>query len=57
MVLALSYAAVPEAEALALSVMYGLALLAAGLPGGLVWLLSRHRPVPDKTDAAVPAKE
>ncbi len=57
MVLALSYAAVPEAEALALSLMYGLALLAAGLPGGVIWLLSRHRPAADPIQAAASAKE
>ena len=57
MVMALSYAAVPEAQALALSVMYGLALLAAGLPGGAIWLLSRQRPLPDHEQATVPAKD
>lgn len=55
MVLALSYAAVPESEALALSVMYGLAMLAAGIPGGLIWLLSRRIPQEQRTHEPTPA--
>lgn len=48
MVLGLAQAGVPEAPALALSVMFGLVQIAAGLPGGLLWLAARRgKPAPD----------
>lgn len=43
LVLALSYTSVSEAEALALSILYGLVQIAVGLPGGLFWLMARKQ--------------
>ncbi|MFT6580067.1 MAG: uncharacterized membrane protein YbhN (UPF0104 family) [Alphaproteobacteria bacterium] len=39
MVVALGYVGAPAADAVALSVAFGLVMIVAGLPGGLVWLL------------------
>lgn len=55
LVLALSFAAVPEAEALALSVLYGLVQIAVGLPGGLIWLMARRRAEQPQTQFPDPA--
>ena len=49
MVVALGYGGVAAADALALSVTFGLALLAISLPGGFVWLLHGRRGAPAKT--------
>jgi uncharacterized protein (TIRG00374 family) len=38
MVVGLGYAGIASEEALALSILYGLSLLAVSLPGGIVWL-------------------
>jgi glycosyltransferase 2 family protein len=47
MVVALGYVGVSASDAITLSVMLGLLLTAAGLPGGVVWLLSgREKPAP-----------
>jgi len=43
MVFALRLIGVPPTDALAISVLFGLFLIAISLPGGLVWLLSRHQ--------------
>lgn len=45
MVAALGLVGVPEAGAFAVSLLLGLILIVAGLPGGLLWL--RSRPLPD----------
>lgn len=55
LVLALSYASVSEAEALALSVLYGLVQIAVGLPGGLFWLMARRRAEQAQTQFPDPA--
>lgn len=44
MVVALGFIAVPEVDAASISVLLGLAIAAAGLPGGLVWISDKtHR--------------
>ncbi|KJB94955.1 hypothetical protein N826_07720 [Skermanella aerolata KACC 11604] len=43
MVVAFGYLGVASDEALATSLLFGLLVLAAGLPGGLLWLLEQHR--------------
>jgi len=40
MVMGLGYAGIGAEQALALSILYGLSLLAVALPGGLVWLVA-----------------
>ncbi len=45
MVTALALVDVPAHQSLALSVCFGLSLVAVSLPGGAIWLLSRHTPV------------
>ncbi len=40
MVTAFGFAGVPAADAFTLSVLFGLAAIASGLPGGLVWILT-----------------
>ena len=46
MVVAFALVGVPADAALSASILYGLCLLAASLPGGLVWLAIRGRSVP-----------
>lgn len=41
MVVGLGFAGIPAADALATSIVYGLAQIAAGLPGGAIWLILR----------------
>lgn len=49
MVVALGYVGVSATDAITLSVTLGLLLTAAGLPGGVVWLLSgREKPAPSE---------
>ena len=43
MVLAFGYAGLPESAGLIVSVLFGLAMFAAGLVGGAVWILDRGR--------------
>jgi uncharacterized membrane protein YbhN (UPF0104 family) len=45
MVAGLALVGVPAHQSLALSVCFGLCLAAVSVPGGVVWLLSRHKPV------------
>jgi uncharacterized membrane protein YbhN (UPF0104 family) len=45
MVTALALVGVPGHQSLALSVCFGLCLVAISLPGGVVWLLFRHTPI------------
>ncbi|MDH3703244.1 MAG: flippase-like domain-containing protein [Alphaproteobacteria bacterium] len=47
MVAAFSLIGVPGGGAAALSILFGLALVLASLPGGLLWLMSAERPVGD----------
>ena len=42
MVLALNMVGVPTHQSLALSICFGLCVLAISLPGGALWFLSRH---------------
>lgn len=44
MVIGLSQVGVPGSESLILSLLFGLVITAAGMVGGLVWLLDRHPP-------------
>lgn len=45
MVVALGLIAVPPVQALSLSILYGLVVMACGVPGGFIWLLAlRHAP-------------
>jgi len=46
MIAGLSLVGVPAHQSLALSVCFGLCSAAISLPGGLVWLLTRHKPLP-----------
>jgi len=45
MVAALSLVGIPAHQSLALSVSFGLCLVAVSLPGGALWLVSRHAPI------------
>jgi uncharacterized protein (TIRG00374 family) len=46
MVVAFALVGVPADAALSASILYGLCLLGASLPGALVWLVIRRRPIP-----------
>ena len=46
MVVALGLVGVPQESALVLSVLFGLGITLAALPGGIIWLFSRNRTVP-----------
>ena len=41
MVVAFGFVGVPDANALAVSLIFGLMLVAVGVPGGLLWLSDR----------------
>ena len=43
MVVALGVVGVPAAQAFSTSVLFGLVIMASGIPGGILWLLSRKR--------------
>jgi uncharacterized membrane protein YbhN (UPF0104 family) len=43
MVVAFGYVGVPAADALVVSILFGLSLIVIGLPGGLLWLTSGRR--------------
>ncbi len=43
MITAFGFVGVPEHSSLALSILFGLVVIVTGLPGGLIWLLSRDR--------------
>jgi uncharacterized protein (TIRG00374 family) len=43
MVVAFGWIQIPPSQSLAVSICYGLAVLAASLPGGVLWLVSRRR--------------
>ncbi len=43
MVLAFGYAGLPESNGLIISVLFGIATFAAGLPGGIIWILDRGK--------------
>ena len=45
MIAALALVGIPPHQGLALSVCFGLGLIVVSLPGGLVWLAARHRPI------------
>lgn len=46
MIVALGLVGVPQESALVLSVLFGLGITLAALPGGVIWLFSRNRAVP-----------
>ena len=46
MVVALGLIGVPSAEAFSLSVLFGLVVMASGIPGGVLWLISKRRGKP-----------
>jgi uncharacterized membrane protein YbhN (UPF0104 family) len=52
LVLAFSYAGLPEGDGLLVSVLMGGAMFAVGILGGLVWLVGSDRVVADRTDQA-----
>jgi hypothetical protein len=43
MIVALGLIGVPASQSLALSISYGLCLVAISLPGGVLWFISRQR--------------
>lgn len=43
MVVSFGLAGVASSEALAMSILFGIAAMAAGVPGGLIWLVGRRR--------------
>ena len=45
MVLAFGYAGLPQSDGLIVSVLLGIALFAAGLPGGVVWIMDRGKQI------------
>jgi uncharacterized membrane protein YbhN (UPF0104 family) len=45
MVLAFGYAGLPESDGLIVSVLLGIALFAAGLPGGVIWIMDRGKQI------------
>lgn len=47
MVIILGFAGVAPEESFALSVLLGIMMIIAGLPGGVLWLLWRHEPAAD----------
>lgn len=51
MVAAFGFVGVPAASALVLSILYGLVVIATGLPGGAIWLLDADRGVPPEQAA------
>ncbi|HZP85912.1 MAG TPA: lysylphosphatidylglycerol synthase domain-containing protein, partial [Burkholderiales bacterium] len=51
MVVALGLIGVPAAAAFSLSVLYGLVIMATGIPGGVLWLMQRHRAAPEMNAA------
>lgn len=51
MVTGLSLVGIPAYQSLALSVCFGLCVIAVSLPGGVVWLATRHKPVSALADA------
>lgn len=42
MIIGLGYLNVQPEQAMALSILYGLSMLAISLPGGVIWLFSSH---------------
>jgi uncharacterized membrane protein YbhN (UPF0104 family) len=55
MIVALGLVGVPPARSVALSVCFGLSLIAISLPGGVLWLLQRGHGIPPDPDVGVPA--
>jgi glycosyltransferase 2 family protein len=45
MVLAFGYAGLPETDGLIVSVLLGITTFAAGLPGGVIWILDHGKRV------------
>ena len=55
MVVALGLVSVPGAQAFSLSVLYGLVVMASGIPGGVLWLLARRASPPSDGPSALSA--
>ena len=53
MVLAFGYAGLPESDGLIVSVLFGIATFAAGLPGGVIWIFDRNK---QRRDGRQPAR-
>jgi glycosyltransferase 2 family protein len=53
MVVALGLIGIPVSAALSLSILYGLVVMASGVPGGVIWLIMRRGPI----DARISDKE
>ncbi len=51
MIVALGLVGVPKESAFVLSALFGLGMMIAALPGGLIWLFSRNRTVPAMPDS------
>lgn len=56
MIVALELVGVPAGQSLALSICYGLCLIAISLPGGLLWFVARKQALPVSGDRAVAPK-
>jgi uncharacterized protein (TIRG00374 family) len=53
MVVSLGLIGVPAAQAFSISVLFGLVIMASGVPGGLLWLAARkHKPAADSVEPA-----
>ncbi len=52
MVLAFGYAGLPESDGLIVSVLLGIALFAAGLPGGVIWIMDRGKQIREARQTA-----
>jgi len=52
MVLAFGYAGLPESNGLIVSVLLGIALFAAGLPGGVIWIMDRGKQIREARQTA-----
>jgi uncharacterized membrane protein YbhN (UPF0104 family) len=52
MVLAFGYAGLPESDGLIVSVLLGIALFAAGLPGGIIWIMDRGKQIREARQTA-----
>ncbi len=55
MIVALGLVGVPPARSVALSVCFGLLLIAISVPGAVLWLLQRGHAIPGDPDVGVPA--
>jgi uncharacterized membrane protein YbhN (UPF0104 family) len=52
MVLAFGYAGLPQSNGLIVSVLLGIVLFAAGLPGGVIWIMDRGKQIREARQTA-----